>query len=105
MKRTHYILPVCIIAAAVFLVSSQVSSAGGPLGKRSVARTLRQSSTRAVLNVTVPVRRLPLDPDLAGVRPWARAIREKVLLQTMPPGTPIHIMASGPMIGADPDRG
>ncbi len=87
MKRTTYILLVCVIAAAAFVLSSQVTSAGGPSGKEiTFAKDVAPILNKSCSECHRPGEAAPFSTlTFAGVRPWAKAIREKVLVQSMPP--------------------
>jgi hypothetical protein len=87
MKRTTYILVVCVIAAAAFVLSSQVTSAGGPSGKDlTFAKDVAPIFNKSCSECHRPGEAAPFSTlTFAGVRPWAKAIRERVLFQSMPP--------------------
>jgi hypothetical protein len=87
MKRTTYILFVCCIAATAFVLLSQVSSAGGPPAKNlTFTKDVAPIFNKSCSECHRPGESAPFSTlTFAGVRPWARAIREKVLLQSMPP--------------------
>jgi hypothetical protein len=87
MKRNVYLLIVGVIAVATCFLLPQASSAGGPSGKeitfsKNVAPILNKSCSECHR----PGEAAPFSTlTYASVRPWARAIRERVLLQSMPP--------------------
>jgi len=87
MKRTTYILLVCVSAVAVFVLSTQVTSAGGPSGKEiTFARDVAPILNKSCSECHRPGEAAPFSTlTFSGVRPWAKAIREKVLVQAMPP--------------------
>jgi mono/diheme cytochrome c family protein len=87
MKRNTSLLLVCILAAAGFFFSQQISQAGSKAAKnatftKDVAPILNKNCS----GCHRPGEGAPFSTlTYKDVRPWARAIREKVALKAMPP--------------------
>jgi mono/diheme cytochrome c family protein len=87
MKRTLYVLLICSIAAAGFLFSQPIGKASGKGAKEvTFAKDVAPILNRNCSECHRPGEGAPFSTlTYKTVRPYARAIREKVALKAMPP--------------------
>ncbi|MEW6128649.1 MAG: cytochrome c [Acidobacteriota bacterium] len=87
MKRHLSLYLICIVAAAGFIFSQQISNASSPRAKEiTFTKDIAPIFNKNCSQCHRPGEGAPFSTlTYKEVRPWARAIREKITMKTMPP--------------------